>query len=259
MIHPCKFGHTHFVKPTISALTIFTWSQVTLADTNAPLSDFASDVVRHVLLHEIGHAAIREFKLPVLANEEAMADSFANVALTQYRRDEALRIMTARIKSWMLEDQEVSPEDYDLKGEHDLDLRRAYQTACILLGSDPAEWADDLSWIEFSDRDAAACADTAPDQIEGWAKVLSPHFGASASNNVVVQYGESPMTGAMMRAGIFEEIAELANVLDWPNPIYLHFDHCSSGAWWSRSTRTVTLCDNYVQRFVKQGKTLDSM
>ena len=51
------------------------------------ISPFAAQVLQHVLYHELGHALIREFDLPVLANEEAMADSFATLWVTQELRD----------------------------------------------------------------------------------------------------------------------------------------------------------------------------
>ena len=49
-----------------------------LADTE--ISPFAKNVVRHVLMHELAHALIREFDLPVLGNEENIADSLSPAA-----------------------------------------------------------------------------------------------------------------------------------------------------------------------------------
>ena len=39
--------------------------------------DFARNVTVAVVLHELGHALIREFDLPVLGNEVTVADAFA--------------------------------------------------------------------------------------------------------------------------------------------------------------------------------------
>jgi hypothetical protein len=220
------------------------------------ISDFAQNVTRHVLLHEVGHAAMREFGLPVLANEEAMADSFATFVATQLLRDAAAEIVTARVRSWMIEDGEVDRADYDMMGEHDLDIRRAYQTACLLYGADPTEWADDVAWIGYSPQDLSDCADTAPDQIEGWIQILTPHLrpDGQPSTHVEVVYGEGPLREAMLATGVMEEIADLARRLDWPEPIRLHFDHCDRRASWSRNERRVLLCDSYVERFIRQGQ-----
>jgi len=71
--------------------------------------------MRDVLLHEMSHAQIYEFKLPMLGNEEVMADTFANVVVSQIYRDDAVAIIKDRAGSWLVEDAEVSPLDYDLK------------------------------------------------------------------------------------------------------------------------------------------------
>lgn len=72
---------------------------------------------------------------------------------------------------------------------------------------------------------------------------------------VRVIYGEGPMKETFVAAGVMEMVAQIAREFAWPNtPITLHFDHCSRGASWSRSKRRILLCDEYVERFVKQGK-----
>ncbi len=222
------------------------------------VTPFAANVTRHVLMHELGHAVFREFNIPILANEETMADSFATTMITQHRRDDAVAIVTARVRSWIYEDAEVSPADYDMKGEHDLDIRRAYQAACLLYGADPAEWAEELGWIGFSERDAADCSDTAPDQIDGWSAVTAEHRlpDGEISDNVEVVYEDSPLTAAFRGSGVMEEVAAFARRFDWPETIRLQFSRCDRGASWSRSKRRIRLCDAYLARFVRQGRAL---
>ena len=127
---------------------------------------FAVNVSRHVLLHEVGHALIREFDLPKLANEEDMADTFATLFILQAMRDDARAILKDRARSWLYEGAQVSPEDYDLEGEHELDTRRAFRTICLLYGADPAAFSDVLDWIGLSEDDADDCSDFTPDMIE---------------------------------------------------------------------------------------------
>ncbi|MBK7875588.1 MAG: hypothetical protein IPJ77_07530 [Planctomycetes bacterium] len=70
-----------------------------LPDDGRPVSTFAKDVTLHVVLHEIGHGLIREFDLPVLANEETMADAFATYYLTTQLPNRALDVLVARTQS----------------------------------------------------------------------------------------------------------------------------------------------------------------
>lgn len=223
-------------------------------------SEFSQDVSTHVLYHELAHGLIREFDLPVLGNEEVMADSFANYYVTQFRRDEASDVILDRVRSWIYEDSEVDPSEYDFKGEHPLDIRRAYQAACWLYGSDPGEWAEDVGFLEFSEHDLADCSDTAPDQIDGWAKTLEPFVleESKISSNVELIYEDSSMNEQMKSSGLLESFANDVRRFDWPNPIAIVFGKCDSGASWNRERKNLLLCDEYVARFVNQGESLNA-
>ena len=236
-------------------LTAVLWaggSAVTASDSSL---EFALNVSRHVLLHEFGHAVIREFDLPVLGNEEDMADTFATVTITQAMRDDAVAILKDRARSWLYEGAQVRPEDYDLKGEHELDTRRAFRTICLLYGADPAEFPEVVDWIGLSEDDANDCSDTAPDMIEGWESVLAPHRLAEGelSDNITVQYGEASHAPVIRQSGLLEEIAGEMRRYDWPHPVVLQFESCGhEGSSWSRTERKVLMCDEYFDRFVRQ-------
>jgi hypothetical protein len=195
----------------------------------------------------------------VLANEEAMADSFATLWFAVRQPDDAERVVMARVRSWLIEDSEVDPAAYDFKGEHLLDIRRAYQAACLLYGADPSRWTQAVAWLDFNQGDLDDCSDTAPDQIEGWQAVLAPHWlpEGRSSRKVEVIYGEGVLREDMIAAGVVDEVARIAARFDWPHPVTLHFDACDSGARWSRQSRTILLCDSYVARFVNQGRALE--
>lgn len=217
--------------------------------------EFALNVSRHVLLHEFGHALIREFGIPVLGNEEDMADTFANVVITQAMRDDAVAILKDRARSWLYEGAQVKPDDYDLEGEHELDTRRAFRTICLLYGADPAEFSDVIEWIGLSAHDANDCSEIAPDVIEGWERVLAPYTLAEGklSDNIAVLYGEASHTRAVRHSALLEEIAQLARRYDWPHPVVLQFGSCGrEGASWSRTKRKILLCDEYFDRFTRQ-------
>jgi hypothetical protein len=196
----------------------------------------------------------------VLGNEENMADTFATHYLTQNMRDRAPDIILARARSWMFEDSEVDPATYDHKGEHELDIRRAYRTLCLFYGADPAENKKAIAFADFSEHDLADCSDIAPEQIEDWDRVLAPFLRTASDPLATIQilFGEGPMKDAMKSSALLAEIATIAGNFAWPNGgITLHFDHCDRGASWSRSERRILLCDDYVARFIRQGDAID--
>ena len=230
------------------------------AEDAAPVSEFSLNVARHVLAHEMAHALIREFRLPVLANEEAMADSFATSWILATGKADGPAVVMDRVRSWLLEDSEVLREDYDFKGEHLLDIRRAYQAACLLYGSSPKDHLARIEWLGFSERDLDDCADTAPDQVRGWAAVLEQHAlpeGKASENVVLIVADDIEERTVRGLSGLVDTVLADLRRFAWPEPVSLHIENCPGAAWWSRSNRTVTLCVSYIHRFWRQGKRLE--
>jgi hypothetical protein len=63
----------------------------------------------------MGHALVREFDVPILGNEETLADAFATHYLTTYLRDRALAVLDARVRSLMIEASEVPRARWTVK------------------------------------------------------------------------------------------------------------------------------------------------
>ncbi len=228
---------------------------------DAPISSFSLNVTQHVLAHEMAHALIRELEIPVLANEEAMADSFATIWIASTKGENAPAIVMDRVKSWLMEDSEVSREDYDFKGEHLLDIRRAYQAACLLYGANPANHLEHVEWLEFSQDDLDDCSDTAPDQAHGWGRVLEQYLlpEDEVSDNVTLVEADDIERSAL--DGLSSVLASAHSDMrrfDWPNPITLQIENCPGTAFWRRTSRTITLCVGYIHRFYRQGKVLEN-
>ncbi len=223
-------------------------------------AEFEKNVITHVLFHEFGHALFREFSIPIVANEETTADSFSNYYIFRHMRDDAVDIITSRALSWMVEDSEVAPENYDMMGEHDLDIRRAYQALCQTYGADPAEWSGYFEWVGFAEHDLASCSETSPAMEAAWDHVTEPFLlsDGSISANVSVVYSNSELNELIRSYGVLEKLEEEMKKYDWPNPVEIYFGECQSGAFWSKSQRRITLCDSYLQRFMKQKETLRS-
>ena len=89
------------------------------------VSQFAEDVLFHVVMHELGHGLVREFDLPILGNEETLADTFAtHYIVSRLPSERALQILKARVNSLMFEAREVPRDEWTVKGEHNSDARR---------------------------------------------------------------------------------------------------------------------------------------
>jgi hypothetical protein len=83
------------------------------------------------LLHEMGHVAIDEMKLPVLGREEDEADAFATLRLLRIGSDFSQRVLAESAKNWFLsarrdQDTGAQPVYY---GEHSMSQHRAFRVA----------------------------------------------------------------------------------------------------------------------------------
>src|SRR5687768_624201 len=138
------------------------------------VSKFAENVLLHVVLHEIGHGLIREFDLPVLGNEETMADAFATHYLTQYLPDRALDVLRARTDSLMIEANQVPREKWTVKGEHDNDARRAFQIAAVAVAADPEKYSPIATGLGMTEGEIRKAADYGAEIHRAWRRILRP-------------------------------------------------------------------------------------
>jgi hypothetical protein len=102
------------------------------------LVEFVAGNMLFVLLHELAHAAVAEMGIQVLGKDEGAADSFAATSLIGLGADFSKQVVADSAKGWFMSDRGNKKEGdsvpyYDA---HGLDLQRAYQFVCYLVGSD---------------------------------------------------------------------------------------------------------------------------
>jgi Putative metallopeptidase len=221
------------------------------------LSRFASDVTLHVVLHELGHALIREFDLPVLANEETMADAFATHYLTTYLPERAVDVLKARTTSLMIEAREVSRAEWPVSGEHDNDARRAFQIAALAVAADAVKYAAVAKAVEMSDLDVQKAKDYGAEIHRAWRRILAPLWmpdGIRSKEARLVCDSDGGLANSLKTAGLGPELESIITRFDWHSQVTVRFVAGKGRAGWSRSSRTISVHTEYIQRFVEQGK-----
>lgn len=224
-----------------------------------PLSPFARDVTLHVVLHELGHALIREFDLPVLGNEETMADAFATHYLTTYLPERAADVLRARVASLVFEAAEVPRAEWDVAGEHDNDARRACQIAALAVAVDPEKFAPVAAAAGLSQDDVQDAVDYGAEIHRSWRRILAPLWmpaGLASSEAAVELEGTGTLLADLRASGLPEEIAAALRRFDWHSHVEVRFVEGDGRAGWSRSARAVTVHSAYVRRFIAQGETI---
>lgn len=221
-----------------------------------PVSVFAADVTLHVVLHELGHAVIREFDLMVLGNEETMADAFATHLLTEHFPEHAVRAISARVRSLMIEANEVPRDQWTVRGEHDNDARRAYQIAALAIAADKEKYAGVAEIVGMSERDIVKARDYGSDIHRAWRRTLSPLMMPAGKVSKEASVDADDSTQAFVAAGepsLGSMIESALQRIDWHSRVKVEFVGGSGGAGWNRSKRTVTVNSEYLQRFIAQG------
>lgn len=248
--------HPHAPIAELAALEAATEeSSASTSSAAAPPTPFAVEVTLHVVLHELGHALVREFDLPVLGNEETLADAFATHYLVTELPDRAFAVLHARITSLLHEAAQVPRAEWPIDGEHDNDARRAYQIAALALAADRGRYEPLADLVGMCPDRRRAATDYGAEIHRSWRRILGPLWmpaeRPSKECRVVVEDGfpmSTPFSTELVPA-----VERALSRFDWHSMVQVAFTVGDGGAAWSRSKRTVTVHSGYVQRFVQQG------
>lgn len=222
-----------------------------------PTSEFAGAVALHVVLHEMGHAVIREFDLMVLGNEETMADAFATHMLTEHFPDLAPAAIKARVTSLMIEAGQVPRADWPVRGEHDNDARRAFQIAALALAADQHAHAPLVDIVGMSESDVRAALDYGSDIHRAWRRTLAPLLMPRQAASKEGRLRAAENLRAFLDHGpinLGRTLESAVKMIDWHSQVTIDFVEGKGGASWSRSNRTITVNDAYLCRFIAQGE-----
>lgn len=125
------------------------------------------------LFHELGHAAVDVFDLPITGNEEDAVDRFATLILIESSDDE-LDLADSAIGSFDLETAE-SLEDLDFADEHPVDEQRWYTMACLMVGSDPEKYDYLVGENGLPAERAEACPEEYERISKSWKRLMKPY------------------------------------------------------------------------------------
>ena len=112
-------------------------------DTPDALLLAAEDVLMHVLLHEVGHALIAMYEIPVLGREEDAVDAFSNLYLLESYADGGEMLLGAADMFASESNDYQELDEAHFWDEHSLDAQRYYTVVCHIYGHDP----DEYEWL----------------------------------------------------------------------------------------------------------------
>lgn len=130
------------------------------------------DAAQFVLLHEIGHALIDAYKLPVTGSEEDAADRCSAFINLNELGDEGVRAVLAASDAFALEAKTAAANERNPADEHLLQEQRFYNALCLAYGSNPAKFEYLTGEGYLPKERAVRCPGEYQKTVETWVKLL---------------------------------------------------------------------------------------
>jgi hypothetical protein len=132
---------------------------------------------KFVLFHEIGHALIEQFEIPVVGKEEDAVDGLATLLAVGVLKSPEIALCAA-VALDASEDPESDYLQKDFWDEHSLTTQRYYSILCWVKGGAP-EWTTEVErlapeeWLQAKGDD---CPEEYEKLARNWGKLLKPHL-----------------------------------------------------------------------------------
>lgn len=133
-----------------------------------------NDAVRFVFLHEIAHAVIDQYKLPVAGNEEDAADRASAYINLKELGDEGVRAVYAAADAFAIESKQSDNSKRNLADEHLLREQRFYNSLCMIYGSDPEKHNKIVADNYLPKERAVRCKGEYQRAVDSWINLLGP-------------------------------------------------------------------------------------
>lgn len=135
------------------------------------------DSIYYIFVHELGHAFIDVYQLPLIGQEEDAADQLATIVLLQEGDSgintlfSALEILTERIQ-----DESTDVNELPYWDVHALDQQRYFNILCFIYATD----TDQFVWIVEEDylplQRAYTCEQDFSKSYSSWRELLEPYI-----------------------------------------------------------------------------------
>lgn len=137
-------------------------------------AEAVDDSTMFVFFHELGHALIDIYDLPVTGREEDAVDQLATLIVADGSEEGAASVFNGAIAFTVLDDGELNESAF--WGEHSMGLQRFYNTICLLYGQNPDAHKDLVNEEVLPQARAQRCPSEYQRIEKAWGTLLSPHM-----------------------------------------------------------------------------------
>lgn len=223
---------------------------------------FAVNATAATLYHEVGHMLISQFQLPILGKEEDAADNIATVILLAAEDDKKDAMLIDAANSFFYSNNEAPAEieDAAMYDLHSLDLQRAFQVICLMVGSDAELFGDLADEVGIDpDRQESCAFDYA--QIAGNWQLLNETFIPQGSNGapITVTYEQASeenegAAALLQESQLLETVAkELTGTIELQKAVSFVGRECGQeNAFYDPQSEEVIICYEIVNLYFGQ-------
>ena len=172
------------------------------------------------------------------------------------------RTLVNAAKSWLISDRRARDQGeavtyYD---NHGLDLQRAYNIICLMVGSDSDRFEDLANELNLPDERQETCAFDYSNAQWSWEQALKPHRRAGDQERTKYEIVYGRLEGTF---DLFEKVARVTEIMErvadrlvdlyvWKRPFTIEMTTCGSpGAKWVGSDHKITVCYELAEEFVQ--------
>jgi hypothetical protein len=207
------------------------------------VTEFVIGNTLFAMLHELGHAATNQLKIPVLGRKEDAADIFAATRLIKFNNDFTDGVLDVAAKGWFMTDRRDNKtgDTVPYYDEHGLDQQRAYQIVCLMIGTGDQKYQSLADETKLPKDRQKSCASDYAEGSGSWDAALMPHLRTpnQPKTKIDVIYGEGKgdldvIAQGLRSVGLLEAIAErAASAIAWPEPFTVEAQSCGylNAAW----------------------------
>lgn len=145
-----------------------------VGDTDQKAYDSMFDAITFVFLHEMGHALVDQYELPVTANEEDAADRLSSFVCIEELGDDGVRAILAAADAMRIEAKMKTKTERDMAGEHLLQEQRFFNSLCMVYGSNPEKYANIREKGYLPEDRAVRCPSEYDRTANSWSELLAP-------------------------------------------------------------------------------------
>jgi len=130
-----------------------------------------------VFFHELGHALIHIYELPVTGKEEDAVDQLATLILTSIGQDGEKAALNGADSFILAEDhKDLKAGDLPFWDEHSLGEQRFYNILCWVYGQNEQKWEPLVRKGHLPKERAERCSEEYEQLQRSWNKLLDPYF-----------------------------------------------------------------------------------